>query len=274
VCGIGGISTSHVFTLEECEMAVRLLASLTRRGEDAWGYYDGVGVYKEPGSFLESRKFETLAEDLLEAETNVFLCHTRLATVGDPAIVKNNHPWNELKPFIFAHNGVLFYTDEFENVWEVETDSFWMYYWIWRQYLRLAETADAIDRGVDHVSGTYACWLHNSDERVTYLFRVKNPIVETSYYFGDGLVVFGSDVLSLADALQFPRRMLRGMLPFRRMKALTIYAVAGGRLWTVGRFTPRFLSPIDRFRFWRIQGKYMKYHIPITRFSEKTGVFE
>jgi len=196
MCGIGGISTDHVFTRAECEIAHRLLTSLVRRGEDAWGYFDGRKVYKEPGSFLESPKYDTLVDNLYGAETNVFLCHTRRAVVGDPAVAKNNHPWNELEPLVFAHNGIISYADEFDNVWEVETDSFWLYYWIWEEYKKWILIPRAIDEGVDHVRGTYACWLHHKGEETTYLFRMGNPIVGVSYHTDAGITIFGSDPLS------------------------------------------------------------------------------
>jgi len=264
-CGIGGVSTRRPFTEREVEMCYRLLWSLQRRGLDAWGYYDGRRVHKEPGPFYESPKSETLVADLLEAETNLFLCHTRMATKGDPEVNKNNHPF-ELDPFVFAHNGVLYYSDPFENVWEIETDSFWMLYWIWHEYGLVGETPEAIRRGVTHVSGTYACWLHNMDEEATYLYRIKNPLMETHYWRGRDVVVFGSDWLSIVDALGIPewRRRLKLWLPeVRILKPRVIYIVRDGVLEEDGTFKPMRLRPRDLGDFWLRQGHLMRYHLPL-----------
>ncbi|GAJ08789.1 unnamed protein product, partial [marine sediment metagenome] len=146
MCGIGGVSTSYPFTEKEAIICKRLLESLQRRGRDAWGYFDGYQVHKEPGVFDESVKYETLVDDLLGTGTNVFMCHTRYATQGDPEVNKNNHPF-ELGDFVFAHNGVLYYTNEFENEWTIETDSFWMLYWIQKEYERLGNVIEAIRAG-------------------------------------------------------------------------------------------------------------------------------
>jgi len=261
-CGIGGVSTRRPFTEREAEMCWRLLDSLQRRGVDAWGYFDGRRIHKEPGPFYMSPKYETLVGDLLRAKTNIFLCHTRYATQGDPRENKNNHPF-ELDPFVFAHNGVLSYSDEFENVWEIETDSFWMLYWIWYEYKRLGNTIEAIREGVKHVSGTYACWLYNRREEATYLYRIKNPLMETHFWRGRDIIVFGSDWLSIVDALGVPGWMRRfGFLmpEVRVLKPRTIHILKDGVLEEDGRFTPRGILAQDLADFERRYAHLMRYH--------------
>lgn len=265
MCGIGGVSTSYPFTKKEATICWRLLDSLQRRGRDAYGYFDGLTVHKEPGAFDESVKYETLVNDLLGTGTNVFLCHTRLATKGDPEENKNNHPF-ELGDFVFAHNGVLYHTDDFENVWDIETDSFWMLYWIWKEYERLGDVVEAIRAGVSHVRGIYACWLHKRAEGTTYLFRIKNPIMETQYWRRKDMVVFGSDFLSIVDAFGIPElaKRFRFFTPdVKPLRPRTIYKLRQGVLEEDGTFEPRRPEVRDLMDFdWR-QGHLMRYHMPV-----------
>lgn len=262
-CGIGGVSTAKPFTEEEADICHRLLTSLTRRGEDAWGYFDGTRVYKEPGSFLDSDKFYTLQDDLLEAKTNLFLCHTRLATKGDPAKNKNNHPF-ELDPLVFAHNGMLFYSDPYENIWTIETDSFDMLYWIHEQYERLKDTIEAIDQGLDHVVSAYACWLFNYVEEVTYLFRMAHKFCSTVYLQEKKMAIFGSDHRSIMDALE-----LKGWLkPLQRRIQVTfpdiIYEFKNGRIRGIALYTPVYLPWAYAREFERVYGPVVgKYHMPL-----------
>jgi len=265
MCGIGGVSTSSPFTEKEATICWRLLDSLQRRGRDAWGYFDGTMVYKEPGAFDESVRYDMLVDDLVGAGTNIFLCHTRMATQGDPEINKNNHPF-ELMDFVFAHNGVLYYSDPFENEWTIETDSFWMLYWIQREYERLGDVVEAIRAGVSHVSGMYACWLHKRAEKTTYLFRIKNPIMETHYWRGEGMAVFGSDLLSIVDSFAVPRlaRRFRFLTPdVKALKPRTIYKLRRGMLEEDGTFEPRHLGVMNLMDFERRQGHLLRYHMPV-----------
>jgi glucosamine 6-phosphate synthetase-like amidotransferase/phosphosugar isomerase protein len=259
------VSAGYRFTEREAEICWRLLNSLQRRGTDAWGYFDGSRVHKEPGPFYMSPKYDTLVDELLEAETNIFLCHTRLATKGDPQENKNNHPFT-LGDFVFAHNGVLYQTDPFDNPWSIETDSFWMLYWIWYEYGRLGDVAEAIRVGVSHVSGTYACWLHKRAEARTYLYRIMNPLVETHTWRGRGMVVFGSDRLSIMDALAVPGlvRRLRFLAPdVKILKQGTIYTVKDGVLEEDGVFEPRRMMRQDLIDFEARYGHLRRYHLPL-----------
>jgi len=222
-------------------------------------------LYKEPGPFYESLKCDTLVDELVEAKTNIFLCHTRLATRGDPKDNKNNHPF-QLGDFIFAHNGVLYYTDPFENPTDIETDSFWLLYWIWWEYQRVGLVPEAITRGLSHVSGTYACWLHDRVGRETYLFRIKNPLMETHYWRGRDIVVFGSDWLSIVDAFGVPKlvRRFKFFVPeVKILKSRTIYILRDGELEVDGEFTPNRVAPRDLWDFYMRQGHLLRYHLPV-----------
>ncbi|GAH72957.1 unnamed protein product, partial [marine sediment metagenome] len=59
------MSTEYPFTEKEATICWRLLDSLQRRGKHAWGYFDGLMSYKEPGAFDESVRYDTLVDDLL-----------------------------------------------------------------------------------------------------------------------------------------------------------------------------------------------------------------
>ncbi|MBA7708503.1 hypothetical protein ES703_117404 [subsurface metagenome] len=261
-CGIGGISSFRPLTERDAVTAHRLLTSLTRRGEDAWGYFDGVRTYKEPGSVLDSPKYDTLIDDILESGTDLFLCHTRLATLGDSEQNQNNHPF-DLGPFIFAHNGMLFRTDPFDNPTDIETDSYWMLWWINEEYKRYGRTPISIQKGVEHVVGNYACWLHNQGERKTYLIRNAERLVGTYFVPEEGRVIFGSDWLSLADALAVPKGLRTkewAEEKFIPVRPFTIYEISEGGIASVAGIRPPVLPrPREGWRFWRWFGHLRKY---------------
>lgn len=131
LCGLGGIVKEETFTRRDAEAAYRLLSSLTRRGTDAWGFFDGRTVYKEPGDFNNSPN-KNIVMNII-GRTNVFLCHTRLATTGDPSNNENNHPL-EIPPLVMAHNGVIFSSDPYDMPSNIEVDSYDLLYWIWKEY--------------------------------------------------------------------------------------------------------------------------------------------
>jgi len=247
LCGIGGIFTSRRhFNREEAEMCVRQLESLTRRGIDAWGYFDGTDVYKRPGDFVKSEESLTLADKILETGTNMFLCHTRRTTQGNPEHNPNNHPF-ELNPFIFSHNGIIKEADGFEDDSDIETDSYWLLWWIQNEFKKsrgkgYQRIVTAIDLGTDHVNGIYACWLFNDRDKGTYLFRMGNPIVEIQYYDDQDLLVFGSDGDSIVDTLGSDFLNRAGWAETVKVKSLTtnsIYRVSDAKIVQVGRFHPQ-----------------------------------
>lgn len=197
-CGIGGIIKAGTFTYEDALAAYSMLFSLTRRGIDAWGYFDGVEVYKEPGNFVTSPNRERVLSTA--GRTSFFLCHTRFATTGDPSNNNNNHPL-VLYPFVMAHNGEIFISDYYVPPPNVEVDSYDLLYWISYEYAMCKNVVEAIQRGVMHVVGLYAVWLYNFDDGYVYLFRNYNPLLITSALIGDGIVMFASDKRAIRDAL-------------------------------------------------------------------------
>jgi len=257
MCGIGGVITSFPFTKREAEMCVRLFASLTRRGKDAFGYFDGKKIFKRPGSFTESEKFYTLDDELVEEKTNIFLCHTRYATRGNPQDNKNNHPF-ALGPFVFAHNGVLFYSESFPNRWDIETDSFWLLYWINEEYKTYNDTVKAIQEGVKHIRGVYACWLYNKDEDATYIFRTPEKLLQTFIMLERKTIVFGSDWISIRDALGL--KTFRPPPGTKLTKPFVIYKITKRGIKGVGRFSPLSISWDDFIYFESLYKHLYKYH--------------
>jgi len=262
MCGIGGVLTKSMFTDYHAMLCVRLLGSLERRGKDAWGYFDGEKVHKEPGDFRESGKASEIYEELQEGKTNKFACHTRHATRGDPMENQNNHPF-ELGPFVFAHNGVLLYTDPFDNPTPIETDSFWMLYWIDEEYKTYGDTVKAIQEGVGHVLGWYACWLYNKEEEVMYLFRVDHPFLETLAFKSAKFVMFGSDLQSIADA--FGTTLLQAHRLARVTRPYVIYRIKEGTISKVGSFTPLPVKRGDLIYFESMFWHVRKYHRRVLR---------
>lgn len=84
------------------------------RGEHSCGYFNGENIYK---GVLDKKKFtDLIIKDgliLPEAGTNnVFIGHTRQATMGDHT-EKNAHPFNIENNIVVAHNGKI------SNIWDL-----------------------------------------------------------------------------------------------------------------------------------------------------------
>lgn len=264
MCGIGGLSTNYGFGKEEASLCWGLLESLQRRGTDAWGYYDGHTIYKEPGAFEDSAKADTLIQDIVNARTNIFLCHTRKTTQGDPEHNPNNHPF-ELDDFVFAHNGILYATEDFDNTWDIDTDSFWLLYWIAQEYQYYGDVPEAIRLAVRHVIGHYACWLWDSNTYRTYLFREENPIMTTSFWSSKNIVLFGSDWFSIIDGFKssnLEKHFKFDEVDIKPLTPRTIYMLKDGQLAENGHFTPRPMRPRWTADFWLRQGAFLRYHRP------------
>lgn len=231
MCGIGGVISRKSFDYETALICDRLLASLVRRGNDSWGFYDVVRLYKEPGSYLDSDY--PLITTLLNDRTNLFLCHTRKATVGNPKKNENNHPFS-LDSLVLSHNGVLYWYEKFENPWGIETDSFAILYWINEEYKKTRNIVEAIDKGLKHVIGNYACWLYNRDDGKTYLFRNENSLMGTVFLYREDLALFASDKKAISDAL--------GILKFLAIPVViapyVIYVFDENGIAPVGHFIP------------------------------------
>lgn len=268
MCGIGGLISTHPFNTEEAEMARDLMAFLVRRGRDAWGFFDGESVTKNPGNFLESNMYVDLP-NLLVGKT-LFLCHTRYATVGNPKENKNNHPF-ELGPFVMAHNGVIFYWEEFEDPYDIETDSFSLLWWIKQEYDIHGDTVLAIKRGIDHIVGTFAVWLYNREDDATYLFRTHEQPLNTfvNIRIFPYRIMFASDVDSIAYALRIPKEAyVRLRMTTWRIKPYTIYRISEGRIKVAGAFSPKPYSRLLWDSFMEDFGHLTEYHRNDHLFSE------
>jgi len=219
VCGIGGIIPKDGLNGKEAAMARRLVASLERRGGDAWGYFDGEKIYKEPYPFELSQERYTLQDRVLGKK--FFLCHTRLWTRGVPYKNKNNHPFR-LGRFVMAHNGHFWHADKFYNRWGIETDSFALLYWINYEYGETGDMVEAIVRGLTHVRGTYAVWLYDLAKETLYLFRNSNPI---KFARVNGTYIFASDEKAINDAVD-------GLYQYtvKNLRPYTIYCIKNGKV--------------------------------------------
>lgn len=256
MCGIGGIILTENFDQSAAIMAHKMLASLTRRGRDAWGFFDLRRIYKEPGSYLTS--YYPLINTLVKDQTSLYLCHTREATDGDPKENKNNHPfW--LDSLVLAHNGVLYAYDKFPNPWGIETDSFAILYWINEEYKRTRDIVEAIDLGLKHVVGVYACWLYNRDDGKTYIFRNANPLMATTTWQTNELVMFASDKKAIYDSLPRYKRMLLAPKP---IPPCVIYAVDETGINEVGSFVP-LPTPLEfDENYIRMHRELLVFHAP------------
>lgn len=278
MCGIGGLSSATAFGDRQAQMVERMLRSLHRRGTHAFGYqYNWNGNYemhKEPGPYYRSsiaRHLPTILKE--DAPTDVGM-HTRYATEGDPDQNQNNHPF-DFGSFVMAHNGVIYRRDKFDNPTDIETDSFWALYWIQQEYEDLGEnpdrTAEAIERGIEHVTGAYAIWLYNKDNGKTYLFRNALKPCKTGIVEGEDWVLFASDKDAIDDTLGADKKFgvdkrriqadfdwfdeevggSRG-LNIKNIKTLpphTIYALNEGKVYREKIMKPKPVSPKIRMQF-------------------------
>lgn len=86
----------------------------TKRGKDSCGYYynghifRGVDKIKEFPDFIQNH----IIADVSKPKSNVFIGHTRQASVGSSSI-ENCHPFNINGRYILAHNGTI------ENIWDL-----------------------------------------------------------------------------------------------------------------------------------------------------------
>lgn len=264
MCGIGGLTSLSPFDKNQAEACLRLIESLHRRGEDAFGYHvygeDGKDVmHKESGTIWDSYQMNSLVDMLVDNQVSEFQCHTRFATQGDPSVNVNNHPF-EYKNFVMAHNGVFYNTDEFDNPTDTETDSFWALYWIAEEYKKIGDinntverTYQAIDNGLDHVTGAFAIWLWNRDDNATYLFR--NPFKPTKIALvrGDDWMMYASDMQAVNDAFgESGRDVFQRLKRIGRVGATTpekVFRLKDGNYNDLGMFKPNPVPVRDRMRF-------------------------
>lgn len=216
-CGIGGISSDEPLPENLRTKTEFMFELLTTRGKDAWGYWNGKKIRKQPGDFIESEEVFNFPEHT-KGSKNILL-HTRRVSVGRPWINKNNHPWR-LGRFVFAHNGYFHRYDPINwadvppRLHKVKTDSFRLLYWIWKEFKTVDTVPEAIVRGLNHVDGGYACWLHDIKTKRTYLFRNRYPTFTLYYAEEPEYAVFASTkpILNFAFENLSPERGLAGKI--------------------------------------------------------------
>lgn len=272
ICGIGGITSANPFSFEKGLMAVRLIESLHRRGEDAFGYFyktedGGITIHKEPGTIWQSPKLHSLAETLQDERAVEFWCHTRLATQGNSSKNVNNHPF-EFKNFIMAHNGVFYRTDEFDNPTNIETDSFWALYWLAQEYSEhKPDMCETTDDGMEHVMGAFAIWLYNKEDETTYLFRMNAKPTKVAVAQEKDALILSSDMQGLNDAFGEERRdiffRLKNMGKVGSVRPFMVYALKEGNYEKLCPFTPVYM-PVNFRRTFREQyAKVYQYNTSI-----------
>lgn len=112
MCGIAGVMKFGDEDISQAQINSLLLAN-EHRGNHATGIAimngEEIFVHKTPDpawSFCKKEETLDFIGEHLSAATNVVLLHTRAATVGNPKIVKNNHPLTVGRAAII-HNGCI-----------------------------------------------------------------------------------------------------------------------------------------------------------------------
>lgn len=130
-CLFGFVDYKGAMSKAEKDRLVRILSiECELRGTDATGisYYQGkkLHIVKKPKAARDIR-FS------IPAHVRAVMGHTRMATQGDPAQNRNNHPFEGTlsngRQFAFAHNGVLYNEDELRVQYDlpdtkIQTDSY------------------------------------------------------------------------------------------------------------------------------------------------------
>lgn len=263
MCGIGGLTSRTPFDRNQAEACKRMLQSLHRRGEDAFGYHiysesKGSVMHKEAGPLWESYERHDFVDRLVDNEVTEFQCHTRLATQGDPSQNQNNHPF-DYREFVMGHNGVFYTHDEFDNPTDIATDSFWALYWIAEEYdkLSISDTAKrtyrAIEEGLQHVTGAFAIWLWNEEDNATYLFRNPFKPTKVALVNGDDWMMFASDTEAINDAFgESGKDIFQRLSRIGRIGSTTpkkVFRLKNGKYEDLGRFQTNRVPPRMRAQF-------------------------
>lgn len=138
MCRLFGISYSgeQMERVPASFIAASLFANLTRKGPHAYGWFtsDGDNLWTEKhfgradtAEATETVLADAVPEDMDEEKMKFFVGHTRWATTGDPAIMKNNHPVAH-ENITGVHNGKVYNFEDILKVTgreddEVEVDS-------------------------------------------------------------------------------------------------------------------------------------------------------
>ena len=112
MCGIYGFSGNKKPNLAKLKI---LGIFNVKRGRDSTGYFYNGQLHK--GAEVKTREFPDfiqhhIIQDVGKPKSNVFIGHTRQASVGATNI-DNCHPFNIQNKYILAHNGTI------DNIWEL-----------------------------------------------------------------------------------------------------------------------------------------------------------
>ena len=180
MCGIGGIILAN--RKLKFDEVYNLASRLEMRGRDAFGFlllnrHGRVRRYfKLPSPATEVlAELEKLIAPIIESSYGI-LMHTRAATLGEPIINRNNHPF-KISHYYFAHNGYCSYTPLDWSRRRIQTDSFNGLFVPLIQRIENGETfKQAVWKAYEEFCATGACWLYDEEMRKLYLFREFMPL--------------------------------------------------------------------------------------------------
>ena len=202
MCGIGGIYWKRDENIKIKESWIKFLTiNLTKRGDKAWGIFDGNKIYKTPGDFkIHIIKVPELLRYVTDLNSNLFLIHTRQPTRGSPEKNENNHPF-VLNGLVFAHNGTVERVKKWQDD-EIETDSYQILKFIDKKWNRKPNTLKKIiEKNFETFGTSQACWLYDNKNSMLYLWCAK--LSSLYYYDCDLFFIFASTKEILKDSLIF-----------------------------------------------------------------------
>jgi glucosamine 6-phosphate synthetase-like amidotransferase/phosphosugar isomerase protein len=176
MCGIyGAITPEQFYELHETNKS---------RGSEGVGY---LHIGKEGYAI---QKFKDTPEFTLYLESTSYnLGHNRAPTTNEKGRgLSYNHPFN-IGRAIAAHNGILINTLELEENWKTEfvVDSQWIPFLYNNYYKQTKNSYISFKLTLEHISGTYAIWLYDIEERIIFVGRGDNSI-----FWNDAMDSFSS----------------------------------------------------------------------------------
>lgn len=139
------------------------------RGNQATGMYNGIRIVKE---VYPAKLFFTGMSK--EQGSNIFLGHTRLATMGDKSDPNNAHPFH-IGNIVGAHNGCISNTYELGKLLDkkYEVDS---------QYIFHLLSCYTPEVAFNKLEGSFAVWwVDTRDTTKVMFYRKSNPIHMVGY---------------------------------------------------------------------------------------------
>jgi len=213
MCGLCGVMWKNEDTASEQKRRISYsyLKSMETRGKDSFGVTNGREIFKDVDTidtvvgelyYNNPDRLEKLDRIM---ESDLFLGHTRMATVGK-VTAKNAHPFQS-GPFIVAHNGsVSGYNykeskmkknlDDYND--NIETDSYRIAGLIHKYYKtnesvenRVDKTVEAIKSMSNDLSGSMTIWVYNTDIDKLFVARRSNPL---KYVEFEDALIFASEL--------------------------------------------------------------------------------